>query len=341
VRNIYDAGDDKAILFVNDHLRAENAGDGYAFGAGTNCNLKTMKGVAIGRDITQNIEQTSYTSSGFDYDGTVVYDAYPEVGKNTMFDRGEGLAKYSFMYDKTDPDIADADEVGAGIATTTLQKNMVYIPVDWRHMADAEAVLRSIMDYYEKNGGTEIPIELANFNAKAVANRVEVSWTTASELNSDRFEVEKAEINGAVKGSFSKIAEKAGAGKSSVDREYGPVIDRNVDFGKTYIYRLKMVDLDGQYAYSDERMVEIGGEGLWLSEAVPNPVKDMARFDISTDGREVELSLYDNNGRKLTSKYEINNGVLSLDMSGVQSGAYTLVVHAGEITMNRQISVTK
>ena len=262
-----------------------------------------------------------------------------DAGADVPAGEGEGVAKETYKYEP-DGELSDPDEVTNGVVMTTLRKNVIYISTDWRHMGDVEAVLRQILDYYDKNGGTDIPIELAEFEATAVSNRVDLRWVTASELNSERFDVERAELSKAGKGSFYKIAEEAAAGLSSVSREYS-IADRNVEYGKVYIYRLKMVDKDGRYAYSDERMVEIGGEGLWLSEARPNPVRDVARFDISTGGRQIELYLYDMNGRKIVPGFEINDGVMELDISGVGSGVYTLILSAGEVMMTRQLQVVK
>ena len=277
------------------------------------------------------------TGMYFDYGApaTRIVDMFPKVGTVGLFTQGEGLAKESYIYPEPNPDL------GAGVAMTTLTKNIIYIAVDWRHMGDPESILRSVMDYYDKNGGTDIPIELSNFDAKSTTNRVDITWATESELNSDRFEVERAKVSEGIKADFSKIAEKSAAGKSSVRIEYGPVVDRNVEYGDVYIYRLKMMDKDGRYEYSDERMVEVGGEGLWISEARPNPVQGVAKFDIRTNNKNVELSVYDVNGRNMEVKYEISNGVMEMDMSGVNSGVYTIVLKSGDLMLTRQLRVVK
>jgi len=337
VRNASFGGDAKSVKFMNDNMRAVFATNGYAFGTTTNCNLKQLKGVSLGKDFIQQIKETgAYYDYGAVAPLTRVYDMFPKVGKVTLFTQGEGIAKESHVYPETSP-----ANLISGVAMTTLTKNVIYMGVDWRHFGNPEAILRSVMDYYDKNGGTEVPIELADFNAKASTNRVEVSWVTESELNSDRFEVEKAKVTGDFRESFSKIAEKPAAGRSSVRLEYGPVVDRDVEFGGVYIYRLKMLDKDGKYEYSNEKMVEVGGEGLWLGEAIPNPVQGMARFELLTGGREIELLVYDVNGRVVEVKYEVNNGTLNLDMSGVQSGTYTIVLKSGDLMLTRQLRVVR
>jgi parallel beta-helix repeat protein len=338
VRNASFSGDAKAVKFMNETLRAVYTDDtkkGQAFGIGTNCNLKQIKGVALGKDFIQLVKETG---AYFDYPTSAnrVYDMFPKVGFVSLFTKGEGIAKESHVYPGTTP-----ANLNTGVAMTTLTKNVIYIGIDWRHFGDPEAILRSVMDYYDKNGGTEIPIELADFNAKARTNRVEISWVTESELNSEKFEVEKAVVKEGVKESFAKIAEKAAAGKSSIKLEYGPVVDREVVKGGQYIYRLKMIDKDGRYAYSNERMVEIGGEGLWLGEATPNPVEGIAKFEIATGDKAIEMYVYDVNGREMGLKHEIKDGLLEIDMSGVISGVYTVVLKSGDMMITRQVRVVR
>jgi hypothetical protein len=260
---------------------------------------------------------------------------YPKVGNVSLFTEGEGVARESYIYTEPNPDLI------AGVAMTTLTKNIIYLGVDWRHMSVTDTVLRAVMDYYDRNGGTKIPIELSEFKAKAMTNRVEVSWATESELNSEKFELERSKMTGGDKGEYSKIAERTAAGKSSVRLEYGPVIDKDVTYGDIIVYRLKMIDKDGRYEYSEERMVEVGGEGLWLGEPVPNPVQGTARFEMLTGGKDVEVIVYDVNGRKVEVKYELGNGKMEMDMSGVVNGTYTIVLKSGDLMTTRQIRVVR
>jgi len=317
--------DDKSSKFVRDHLRSIN--NGYAFGQGNDCSGKKLKGVAVGRDIVHTIQSTGFTN-----------DKPPYVGSITMYTEGEGLARASFIYPEA---TTNPDKQKSGMAITNLTRNVIYIGVDWRHFDNPENVLRAILDFYDKNGGTEVPIELISFDAKSIGNKVSLRWTTASEFNSMRFEVERAEVKGGIKGVFHKIAEKEAAGQSSIEREYGPIYDENVRNGGVYVYRLKLVDIDGSYGYSDERLVEVGGNSLWLGEAVPNPSSDKVSFEITTADREVSIMIYDMNGKRVEAEYEIHNGKLEIDLSGYSTGTYTMLLRAGEVTMARQFRVVK
>ncbi|MBK7186145.1 MAG: hypothetical protein IPH85_09500 [Ignavibacteria bacterium] len=55
-------------------------------------------------------------------------------------------------------------------------------------------MIRGIFDFFESNGGGMVSAELTAFDAKARGNNVDVMWNTASETNSDHFDVERADV---------------------------------------------------------------------------------------------------------------------------------------------------
>ncbi|MEJ1241936.1 T9SS type A sorting domain-containing protein [Chryseolinea sp. T2] len=98
---------------------------------------------------------------------------------------------------------------------------------------------------------TPLPVELFSFSARVENNDVNIYWKTASEVNNDYFEVQRS-TNGKF---FNKIDSVKGAVNSNITKEY-KTTDRFPPTGLTY-YRLKQVDLDGQYAYSPVVHIEI------------------------------------------------------------------------------------
>lgn len=111
---------------------------------------------------------------------------------------------------------------------------------------------------------TVLPIELISFDARRVAEGVKLEWSTASEINNDRYEVERSEDGG----DFTWIGTVPGAGNSMSERRYDH-LDRSPRNGFNY-YRLRQVDTDGNHEFSPVRvvMVEPTGTGVQL---VPNP----------------------------------------------------------------------
>lgn len=92
-----------------------------------------------------------------------------------------------------------------------------------------------------------LPVELIRFDAIPEPEAVSLEWTTASEINSDRFEIEKSS-NGQY---FTSIGSVIAAGNSNVIVDYH-FRDSDPINGTSY-YRLKMIDLDGTFEYSEIR----------------------------------------------------------------------------------------
>jgi hypothetical protein len=329
--------DDADEVFVNNILRAEYRFPGNPLGNGQNYDGKTVTGVNLARD-----RQFDIMSTG------VAGDAYPMPGLMNIVETGDGISKMAIRYDYAqNNEWPDAARIG-GVGTSTLNSNVLYVAIDWRHFGDIETLLRGTFDFAEGNGGIVVPVELMNFEAQAIGKRVELNWRTASEQGSSRFEVERADVNASGTSSFVKIDEVAAAGNSSIITNYGPIVDNNVNYGNTYSYRLKMVDADGKFDYSDVKTVTLGGlDGkAWLGTVKPNPVNANSVLEYGLgEGMNIEINIYDANGkvvRNLTNGFH-NTGIytINLDASNLSSGSYTIVMNVGETILTQTITVVK
>lgn len=326
--------DDADEVFVTNILRGEYRHPGSPLGAGSNYSGNTVTGVSVGRDLVMDIMSTG-----------VVGDMYPSPALMNIVHTGNGISRMAFRYNTVqNPEWPDEARVG-GITTTTLTSNVVYLGADWRHFGDIETVLRASFDYVEGNGGTVVPVELLSFDAKAAGKRVDISWTTASELNSARFEVEKADASSNF---FTKIGEMEAAGNSAVIRNYGPVVDNAVEYGQTYVYRLKALDRDGSFSYSDERTVTLTGISgvLSLGQARPNPVSTESVMEYSlSESANIEITLVDASGKVVANLF---NGMqaagahmLNIDAKSIPSGVYQVVLRSGDVMLTNSINVLK
>ena len=104
------------------------------------------------------------------------------------------------------------------------------------------------------NAANPLPVELTTFTAQpAVPTAVRLAWATASEKNSNQFDVERSP-NG---NTFEKVGEVAAAGNSSAPRTYG-LTDATLPAGaRVLYYRLRQVDQDGTATYSPVRTVKL------------------------------------------------------------------------------------
>jgi hypothetical protein len=99
-----------------------------------------------------------------------------------------------------------------------------------------------------------LPVRLIDFQATLAANKVTLIWRTSTENNSDHFSIEKS-TDGQL---FTPIARVAAAGYTATTRAYR-FVDENISGRKQY-YRLKLVDKDGRFKYSQVVLVHSGNE---------------------------------------------------------------------------------
>ncbi|MBI4946949.1 MAG: T9SS type A sorting domain-containing protein [Bacteroidetes bacterium] len=184
-----------------------------------------------------------------------------------------------------------------------------------------------------------LPIELLYFNAIAKNNSlVKCYWSTATEINSDYFAVERSQygIN------FEQIGTVKGAGNSSVTRNY-IFYDHEPYSGISY-YRLRPMDYNGAFTYSEIRPVYIGT--LDIITIYPNPSTDgsIQYIIASEDGGELSVKVYDIIGRKVISNTEtLESGVVTrkLSTAALSSGSYLLQVTNGDLEKTQKQFVIK
>ena len=169
-----------------------------------------------------------------------------------------------------------------------------------------------------------LPVELVSFEARPVLNRVELSWTTASETGNDHFEVERSEDGN----TFSRIGTVSGAGNSTALRQY-QFNDASPLRGISY-YRLRQVDFDGGYTFSDVRAVNM--RLLVKGHPYPMPASTEVFFEAeSTDSEQpVAFEIVSPEGQPVLSGLCQNQqGLYRIETSGLRPGSYFLRLNAG------------
>jgi hypothetical protein len=138
------------------------------------------------------------------------------------------------------------------------------------------------------------PVDLAHFEAKAEAARVQLNWQTASELNNAYFEVQKSQDQLA----WQVVGSVAGAGSSQTSNRY-EFFDEEPWSGKTF-YRLKQVDVDGRYSLSSVTEVYVEPYQGGVLYFYPNPVWDrQLRVRVGVGQQKGVLSLLNLHGREV------------------------------------------
>lgn len=183
-----------------------------------------------------------------------------------------------------------------------------------------------------------LPVGLVNFDVQALNATVELSWQTQTELNNNYFSIERSSTDNPV---FKELGTIDAAGNSAQLLSY-LFIDNNPEAGINY-YRLKQIDFDGNYSYSDVKAVQFGANENSISDFLiyPNPATStilLSNFKNSiTDGAIFYLSSVD--GRNVPFKLNANHfdfypyNSYSFNISELPSGLYHLTIVSGENLM--------
>ena len=192
---------------------------------------------------------------------------------------------------------------------------------------------------YDPNG--VIPVEMVSFSSNVSGNNVSLKWSTATELNNSGFEIERSSESS----TWEKIGFVAGSGSSSEYRFYN-YEDNKLNPG-IYYYRLKQLDYDGTFEYSNEIQVEVATLfDFALEQNYPNPFNPNTniRFSVPQNslvnikvynivGQEVEELINEN---KSAGKYDI-----TFNSKGLASGIYLVKMQAGEFTSSMKMTLLK
>ncbi len=178
-----------------------------------------------------------------------------------------------------------------------------------------------------------LPIQLINFQAISKESSVELTWTTASELNNDYFELQRSNQGE----TYSKIVSVKGAGTTSNTSNYS-YDDLTPSSGKNY-YRLKQVDFDGTFTFSNVVVAEITS-AYFRFNLYPNPASALTSKIIIESGDSttpVQVSINDTMGNLISmGLIDIQNGnekLLFSNHQSIASGVYIVTVVQG---LNRQ-----
>ncbi|MCW9098402.1 MAG: M14 family zinc carboxypeptidase [Ignavibacteriaceae bacterium] len=197
-----------------------------------------------------------------------------------------------------------------------------------------------------------IPVELISFTADVNENKVFINWQTATETNNKGFEIERASSSTTPSHQgWELIGFVDGNGTTTEPMNYS-FIDKNVSAG-TYQYRLKQIDFDGSFKYSNIIEIEISSPSEFsLEQNYPNPFNPTTKikFIIPASGNPflgrargglVTLKVYDILGNEIATlvNEEKLAGTYEVDFNGTQipTGVYFYKLQAGNFVQIKKM----
>jgi hypothetical protein len=187
-----------------------------------------------------------------------------------------------------------------------------------------------ICDIFMKRGNIYniIPVELSNFTSEISGNEVLLNWTTSTETNNSGFEIERQVGNRQFAvGKWETIGFVPGFGTTTEPKSYS-FVDEDITSG-IYKYRLKQIDFDGTFEFSNEIEVEVDftPKEFVLYQNYPNPFNPTTVISYHLPvASNVTLKVYD----------ILGNDVATLVNEEKQPGVYEVefnsqVSHSGEV----------
>ncbi len=186
-----------------------------------------------------------------------------------------------------------------------------------------------------------VPVELISFIGSNVNSNVLLNWTTGTETNNSGFEIQRSSDRII----FNNIAFVPGFGTTTERRNYS-YTDNSANSGK-YFYRLKQIDFNGAFEYSNIIEVELVAPNKFdLKQNYPNPFNPstVISYQLAANS-QVTLKVYDIIGNEVSTLVDENqdagNYDVQFDASILSNGVYFYTIKADNFTSTKKMILVK
>ncbi len=193
---------------------------------------------------------------------------------------------------------------------------------------------------FEYSDDPPLPVELTSFDAIVSGTDIQLSWTTASELNNAGFAVELRTPDR----DFEQVLFVEGQGTTNAAQTYEATL-KSVSSG-TYSLRLKQLDFDGAFDYSEAIDVVVVADAYHLAQSYPNPFNPQTHIQYALPvANHVTLEVFDLLGRSIRTlvNEEQAAGAYSIlfDARNLPNGTYVYRLTAGTYTQTKTMMLLK
>jgi hypothetical protein len=186
-----------------------------------------------------------------------------------------------------------------------------------------------------------LPVELVSFSATAILpNSIKLNWQTATEINNFGFDIERKSLN-----EWQKIGFVQGNGNSNSPKEY-LFTDNKLIGGSKFQYRLKQIDNDGQFEYSDVVEVKLVPTEFALYQNYPNPFNSFTkiRYQLPKESKVV-IKIYNVLGAEVMElvNEQKEAGIYEVEFNArnLSSGTFVYRIIADSFVQTRKMILLK
>jgi len=247
-------------------------------------------------------------------------------------DNSDNESGFGIVRDSANTGFVDFDSVNANITAYT---DFLVTPIEL-YIYKVYAFTADTVSDYSDTSQVIVPVELSSFTASLNGNSVNILWSTATELNNMGFEIER--FSSSLGSSWEKIAFIEGNGTTTEENHYQYVDDFKYISVKGIVqYRLKQIDFDGTYEYSDvvEVNVDFTPKEYVLLQNYPNPFNPSTKIKYALpQSSRVNLTVYNAIGEVVSilvnKVQEEGFHEINFDASNLPSGIYFYRLVANE-----------
>ncbi|HSW54439.1 MAG TPA: kelch repeat-containing protein [Ignavibacteriaceae bacterium] len=188
---------------------------------------------------------------------------------------------------------------------------------------------------------TPVPVELTSFIASVIGSDVRLLWETASELNNSGFSVERTSANS----EYTEVGFVPGFGTTTEAKSYS-FSDQNLQNGN-YTYRLKQIDFDGTFEYSQEVEVEVSTPATFnLEQNYPNPFNPSTSIKYSVpEPGNIRISVYNTVGEEVAVLVngfsQAGSFEVTFDASNLSTGVYLYKLQSANSVQTKKMMLLK
>lgn len=253
------------------------------------------------------------------------------AGSASVFKKEKNGVKWAFIQKLAASQRYSADQFGFRVSISG-SYILVGAPGDSKDYNERNWLTRDGSVYIFRSNQVALPVTLSSFGATKVENYAALKWSTTGETNSDFFEIQKSS-NGL---SWQVLGNVNASRASNSFKSYS--FDDYTPFHGENFYRLKMVDLDGSFAYSRIRSLSFDSRNAFT--LYPNPTADRIYPNAGDLSKIESVTIINSLGQLVFESQSLTKDGISI--RHLASGIYTIQIKKmGEAIQNHKVIVAR